>query len=236
MESKLRDAVKGIEHDAKFFDEGVIYDENLKVLLDLARSYLSAIEKGVPEKIGICGTVNIFDEKKMLGWNACHDVFLPHLVEKDNCIRLLQIANANLRKDWDDQERKIEDLKSVIKTATERTEKLKVDLEHQLSNKMTREEVRHIILLALNEEAQRNNQPVHPYSDCCSCGRCHLANIITDAILEKCRFVDVKKMTRERLVEIIFKAQREFNILGMVGAEKLADLLMEEWGVLKRSS
>jgi hypothetical protein len=37
-------------------------------------------------------------------------------------------------------------------------------------------------------------------------------------------------------VEIIFKAQREFNILGMVGAEKLADLLMEEWGVLKRSS
>jgi hypothetical protein len=44
------------------------------------------------------------------------------------------------------------------------------------------------------------------------------------------------KMTRERVVEIIFKAQREFNILGMVGAEKLADLLMEEWGVLKRSS
>ena len=89
MESKLRDAVKGIEHDAKFFDEGVIYDENLKVLLDLARSYLSAIEKGVPEKIGICGTVNIFDEKKMLGWNACHDAFLPLLVEKEKEIARL---------------------------------------------------------------------------------------------------------------------------------------------------
>ena len=142
----------------------------IEVLSSLARQHLAVIEKGVPEKIGICGTVNIFDEKKMLGWNACHDAFLPLLVEKEKEIARLSKEVNDLDhglhkhqdphwKMWErvlaEKEREVEDLKNhherlhdqydSLRTDFLTTHKKMTDLESQLSSKMTRERVVEII-------------------------------------------------------------------------------------------
>lgn len=50
---------------------------------------------------------------------------------------------------------------------------------------LNREKATDIAVDAMNKEQLRNGitQPVHKYSKCCSCGRCHTALIIVEALI-----------------------------------------------------
>lgn len=53
-----------------------------------------------------------------------------------------------------------------------------------LSEKLTEEKLINLMVNTMNKEAIRNSQPQgHTYSVYCSCGRCHRASLLTQAIL-----------------------------------------------------
>jgi hypothetical protein len=145
MESKLREDILRIEREFKSCEcekMGVpVICSNCESkirLTQLARSYLAVIEKGETPKER--NEENEFDETSWtnVGWNECIDAFLPLLVEKEQIIEEISEQYKAMKIDLQNH------IKQIGK------------LEHQLSNKMTRERVVEIIDSAIDKHFEKD--------------------------------------------------------------------------------
>lgn len=116
---ELKETVETIEKVLPYMKDDS-NEPSLRILLNLAQSYISAIEKGMPDKKpeivmvyhspGIeHPTSDIYAE----GFNACHDRIMPFIVKKNEEIAKLEAENKSLREELKEKDKAMEE---IIKT------------------------------------------------------------------------------------------------------------------------